>query len=419
MGLFDSIFGSSPRASTETRSTLSPEQQELLTQLSGIFSSATPTREFSPYTGNFTAGLSDLEGLSLSALEQRTMQGADQSIQSQTLDSATQLLSQIFGSGGADTAGQFARRTGDILAGGGAGPGTDAAMETLMQLLGGQGQDISDVFQKSIVAPLTKTFQEEIIPGISRRAAGTGNLFSSDRAKTEDRALGELSDALASAGADLTFRSEESARNRALQAAGLISDVEGGATDRLLRAAGMEGELANADVGSLLESLGLSADLATTGAGIESQDIADLISIMDAGSVTRDIEQRELDAQYQEFLRQQGFDDQTIRLMLALLGTPTVENISTVTQGSSGILEPIASGLGSYLAAVSDRRLKKNIVRIGHLANLPIYIWDWINDKIPYPTIGVIAQEAQQFYPDAVFEGSDGYLMVDYSKIEV
>lgn len=64
--------------------------------------------------------------------------------------------------------------------------------------------------------------------------------------------------------------------------------------------------------------------------------------------------------------------------------------------------------------AFSDRRLKRDITRIGTAENgLPIYrfhyIWseEWM--------IGFMADEVQGRFPDAVFEVG-GYLMVDYEK---
>jgi len=76
-------------------------------------------------------------------------------------------------------------------------------------------------------------------------------------------------------------------------------------------------------------------------------------------------------------------------------------------------------GAGATAAgAFSDIRLKKNVTPIGN----GLYNWEW-NDKAKeigadvYPTTGVIAQEIMEVYPEAVFEGEHGYLMVDYSKV--
>ena len=66
----------------------------------------------------------------------------------------------------------------------------------------------------------------------------------------------------------------------------------------------------------------------------------------------------------------------------------------------------------------SDIRLKNNVTPLGN----GLYSWEW-NDKAKevgadkYPTTGVIAQEIMEMYPEAVFRGDHGYLMVDYSKV--
>jgi len=63
----------------------------------------------------------------------------------------------------------------------------------------------------------------------------------------------------------------------------------------------------------------------------------------------------------------------------------------------------------------SDRRLKKNIKQISTRPDgLNVYEFDyiWGGDR----QIGLMAQEVQTIYPGAVSE-SDGYLMVDYSKV--
>ena len=73
----------------------------------------------------------------------------------------------------------------------------------------------------------------------------------------------------------------------------------------------------------------------------------------------------------------------------------------------------------------SDRRLKTNIKRTGgYIGTLPEYTWDW-NEKAHeigwshYPTRGVMAQEALEVYPDAVFMAPNGYYMVNYNLIQI
>jgi len=69
-------------------------------------------------------------------------------------------------------------------------------------------------------------------------------------------------------------------------------------------------------------------------------------------------------------------------------------------------------GLGNMF---SDRRLKKNIKKISTRPDgLNVYEFDYIWGG--GRQVGLMAQEVQGVYPDAVSE-SDGYLMVNYSKV--
>ena len=74
---------------------------------------------------------------------------------------------------------------------------------------------------------------------------------------------------------------------------------------------------------------------------------------------------------------------------------------------------------------LSDRRLKKNIKKVGrNLAGYGYYTWEWTDEALElgaaqYGTEGVIAQEIQEVYPEAVITNLDtGYLMVNYSLLE-
>jgi len=63
----------------------------------------------------------------------------------------------------------------------------------------------------------------------------------------------------------------------------------------------------------------------------------------------------------------------------------------------------------------SDRRLKRDIVKIGKLRNgLPVYSFKflWSNE----PQVGLIADDVIKVKPWAVLTDKDGYLMVDYNE---
>jgi hypothetical protein len=62
----------------------------------------------------------------------------------------------------------------------------------------------------------------------------------------------------------------------------------------------------------------------------------------------------------------------------------------------------------------SDRRLKTNIQRIGATAKgLPVYSYDFFGQ----PEIGVMADEAERMFPEAVALHPSGFKMVDYALI--
>jgi hypothetical protein len=70
----------------------------------------------------------------------------------------------------------------------------------------------------------------------------------------------------------------------------------------------------------------------------------------------------------------------------------------------------------SNASAPSDRRLKKNILRVGsHPRGFGIYRFNYLWSDTPY--VGVLAQEVMERAPDAVTTGPGGYLAVDYAAL--
>lgn len=79
-----------------------------------------------------------------------------------------------------------------------------------------------------------------------------------------------------------------------------------------------------------------------------------------------------------------------------------------------GSIFGLAGSLGA--AAISDRRLKHNIRRVGQLANgLATYVFSYIGSTAR--EFGVMAQEAINTVPDAVVTLPSGYMAVDYRKV--
>jgi hypothetical protein len=104
--------------------------------------------------------------------------------------------------------------------------------------------------------------------------------------------------------------------------------------------------------------------------------------------------------------------------LLGDLGTGLLGGIfSPVAQAGGGA----TSLIGSVLSPNSDIRLKENIKPAGNVGGVNFYTWDWNEEgkRIAgnQATFGVLAQEARETHPEAIHEGPDGYLRVDYSKI--
>jgi hypothetical protein len=74
--------------------------------------------------------------------------------------------------------------------------------------------------------------------------------------------------------------------------------------------------------------------------------------------------------------------------------------------------------LPSILGALSDRRLKENVVhRETRADGLSIYEFSYVGFTNKWR--GVVAQNVLETYPDAVTEHKDGYLAVDYNFLNV
>ncbi|UAX94667.1 tail fiber domain-containing protein [Ensifer adhaerens] len=83
--------------------------------------------------------------------------------------------------------------------------------------------------------------------------------------------------------------------------------------------------------------------------------------------------------------------------------------------------EGISSVLGSILGALpkpSDRRLKKDIKKVGKLDGHSLYEYRYKSEAGRGPKhLGVMAQEVEKSRPDVVSRGPDGMRRVDYGRL--
>lgn len=81
------------------------------------------------------------------------------------------------------------------------------------------------------------------------------------------------------------------------------------------------------------------------------------------------------------------------------------------------------SGIAKVFSWFSDVRLKEDIKFFAKLDNgINVYRWKWNEEgkrlgADANPAFGVLAQEVQDIFPDAIEEGADGYLRVNYGMI--
>jgi hypothetical protein len=101
-----------------------------------------------------------------------------------------------------------------------------------------------------------------------------------------------------------------------------------------------------------------------------------------------------------------------------------IGNAGQVSQSQSSSKGNSKPGIGGFLGqvgagiAASDPRLKENVYEVGTLPNgLGIYSFNYIGDPKSL-TLGVMADEVAEFAPEALGPEVDGYMTVDYDKLE-
>lgn len=89
------------------------------------------------------------------------------------------------------------------------------------------------------------------------------------------------------------------------------------------------------------------------------------------------------------------------------------------SDGKWGAFGQIAAAI---ISAPSDQRLKENIEHLETVDGIRYYTWDWNAEAKRVglntgPTFGVMAQEVQKTHPQAVVQGPQGYLLVNYGAL--
>lgn len=190
-----SLFGSAPKASFSTQSTVSPTQQSIMEMLQNYFEFGGMPPGVSGYSGSFAAPLSGLENTSLAALE-----------------NAVNTVAQLGAEGAAYQAPKI---------------------------------DSTEAFRTGVVQPVTNDFLGRTLPSIAGKyGAGAGGAFSSDALGARQTASEDVARALSETGSKFAYDASKANQAADLAAAGvrqssgtsliqsLLGALQGGAVPR-------------------------------------------------------------------------------------------------------------------------------------------------------------------------------------------
>ena len=275
------------------------------------------------------------------------------------------------------------------------------------------------------------TPSSDIVPGVAGftpnqtlaqtliKDLATGSPLASSKTALDDIITGEfsVSDPLQRVLDDTISKTVNNVSSQYSSAGRLGSDAFGTALGEGI-ASGVAPTLANAlesDASRKVSAVGMLP-------GVLGSELGLLGALSAVGKEEQAYDQSLLNEIAQGKVAENQSSQQKINNLIAALGGAPVPTSTTQSSSPSNLdaITAIALGLG----ALSDRRLKVDIKKIGtHSTGLNVYEWEW-NAKAfvlgldKHPRKGFIAQEVQEIFPEAVVEGEHGYLMIDYSKIK-
>lgn len=348
--------GSRGSASTQQAPTLTKEQKDALNKTLLPFLQEVPLGdlqgpEFPGAEGfKFSQPLTEGEQTSLTALEQRALGGIEggegQDFLSQLLQKSgderqdtesSDFLTNLF------TEGVDAFEVGED------GP--------LSQFFEFDQEGFDEFFDASVVQPLLESFERDILPAITRRGAGTGNLFGTATRESISRQQENLVDEIAKQRSIQGFQARQAGLDRGLQAASLAEQLEasGFESARAREFDAAQGVFQAEETRDLQQNQQqLEAALGAEGLDIQRStlELQSIIANIAAQGISRGVANQEIAAQYADFLRREGLEDKRINQLLASIGLPAVENITTVSGGSAGVdlggVASIISAVGSF-----------------------------------------------------------------------
>lgn len=170
-------------------------------------------------------------------------------------------------------------------------------------------------------------------------------------------------------------------------------------------------QIRQGDLMRMLQAGNQFANIGQQEQGMRSNDINDLLR---TGLTQQNTEGAQMEADYREFLRMQDAPMQRYQQLMGMLtGAPSNKTETTTTRQKNSLFGDILGVAGLAASAFSDRRLKRDILRIGEVGRLALYSFRYLWDDAI--TVGFMADEVERVAPDAVGEAF-GFKTVDYDK---
>lgn len=409
----DALFGTDPEV--QPRSTLTAEQRRLLDEFLIPYLRGTPIDQVGDqYSGDFVAGLGEQEQALLSQLVGNAQGGG--TVDQTTLQGLVQQLASGASAGTTRDVPDQATGVNDLLS-------QITSNPQLAQFIQANPTDFQEYFRTNVEQPALENFREQILPALSREFAGQS--FGSQRKDVTLQATDDLTKNLTAARAKTAFDTRESAMQRALEALGLGGQLAGQQAQ-----IGESGRQANLQSNQqVLDRLLSGQRTALEGIGlqgqVDAQQQANLREALTAAAIPREIEDRQLAAEYSDFIRRIGQKDTRIQQILGALGTPSTENIGFQGEpgAAGGILEAAlgaAGAAGGFGALFSSRDLKEDIKPVTHeelgkaIKETKLKSFKY-KPEMKAPSdhyVGMIAEEA----PD-IFKNRDGKSINGYNVL--
>ena len=286
-------------------------------------------------------------------------------------------------------------------------PGTSAVAGTLSSYL---NPNFTNPMSNPAMQSVLDTIQEDVGNSVRGAAGAAGRSFSGD----EDKALAR----------GISQGESSALMNEYNSLAGLQQGATGQLGGLYNSLAGQQQNAANSTGGLLASLFGAGNTTAQTIANLATNENQNWLSALGAANALPGLYTQGPSAQLQALATQMGIPVQNLQntlgplLSIAGLGaeaTGTGTSTSTSSPLLNTLLGALALGGGAYGAFKSDRRSKENIKQVGALFDgLPVFSFSYKDDPLKRAQIGLMAQDVEQRYPEAVVEDQNHIKYVRY-----